>query len=64
MELNRLSKGKGIADDGAGSGGAASRTSEDEEMYIELGVGNVHEVLSRRRQRCCRICSLAGFQES
>ena len=37
MELNRLSKGKGIADDGA-SGGAISIALEDEEIYVELGV--------------------------
>ena len=42
MELNRLSKGKGVADDGGGSGGgiAASGTSEDEEIYAEFGAGN------------------------
>ena len=50
MELNRLSKGKGIADDGA-SGGAAGRALEDEEIYVELGAGNNQEVPSRRRQR-------------
>ena len=30
MELNRLSKGKGIVDDGASSGGDAGGTLEDE----------------------------------
>ena len=38
MELNRLSKGKGVADDGAG-GGTTDRTPEDEEIYVELGRG-------------------------
>ena len=47
MELNRLSKGKGVADDGAGGGGVASRTLEDEEIYIELGVGNIPEASSQ-----------------
>ena len=46
LELNRLTKGKGVADDGA-SGGAAGRNLEDDEVYIELGA----EVPSRRRQR-------------
>ena len=41
MELNRLTKGKGVADDGA-SGGAAGKNLEDEEVYVELGA----EVLS------------------
>ena len=35
MELNRLSKGKGIADDGAG-GDTVGETPEDEEVYVEL----------------------------
>ena len=47
MELNRLTKGKGIADDAAGGGGATGGTLEDEEVYVELGA----EVPSRRRQR-------------
>ena len=46
MELNRLTKGKGVADDGA-SGGAAGRNLEDEEVYVQLGV----EIPRRRRQR-------------
>ena len=51
MELNRLSKGKGIVDDEAGGGGAASGASKDEEIYIELNAGKVLEVPSRRRRR-------------
>ena len=48
MELNRLSKGKGIVDDVASSG-TTGGTLEDEEIYIELGVGSLLEVPSRRR---------------
>ena len=46
MELNRLTKGKDVADDRA-SGGTAGKNLEDEEVYVELGA----EVPSRRRQR-------------
>ena len=46
MELNRLTKGKGIADDGAG-GDTTGGIPEDEEVYVELGA----EVSSRRQQR-------------
>ena len=45
MELNRLSKGKGIANDGAG-GSTAGRTLKDEEVYVELGAGTIPEVPS------------------
>ena len=46
MELNKLAKGKGVADDGVG-GDTVGETPEDEEVYVELGA----EVPSRRRQR-------------
>ena len=49
IELNRLSKGKGVADDGAGGGVAAGGASKDEEIYVKLGAGNVPEVPSQRR---------------
>ena len=49
MELNRLSKGKGIVDDEATGGASAGRTLEDKEIYVELGVDNVFEVPSQRR---------------
>ena len=50
MELNRLSKGKGVANDGA-DGGTAGGTLEDEEVYVELGAETIPGAPSRRRQR-------------
>ena len=41
MELNRLSKGKGIVDAGA-SGSVAGRASEDEEIYVEISSSKSH----------------------
>ena len=36
-------------DDGAAIAGVVGRASEDEEIYVELGAGNVPKVPSQRR---------------